>query len=199
MRRQLMMWAVLLMAAGVSGTVARAQQPTGPPQPASVSKPAMVSLEVEVVLARYQGDKKISSIPYTLNVTANGDQTTLNMGTEVPVATSTFTPTNPGGTQPAPLRSYNYRPIGTNFILRATTVSDNLYQIQLNVEDSSVFTPDARQQAMPMAPDVPAFRSFKGTNSLLLKDGQTRQYTVATDRVTGEVLKVDVSLKVLKN
>ena len=70
---------------------------------------------------------------------------------------------------------------------------------RLGVEDSSVFTPDARQQAMPMAPDVPAFRSFKGTNSLLLKDGQTRQYTVATDRVTGEVLKVDVSLKVLKN
>jgi type II secretory pathway component GspD/PulD (secretin) len=199
MRRQLMMWAVLLMAAGVSGTVARAQQPTGPPQPASVSKPAMVSLEVEVVLARYQGDKKISSIPYTLNVTANGDQTTLNMGTEVPVAMSTFVPANQTGNQPAPLRSYNYRPIGTNFILRATTVTDNLYQIQLNVEDSSVFTPDARQQAMPMAPDVPAFRSFKGTNSLLLKDGQTRQYTVATDRVTGEVLKVDVSLKVLKN
>ena len=142
MTRRLMMWTVFLTAAGMSGTVARAQQPTGPPQPASVSKPAMVPLEVEVVLARYQGDKKISSIPYTLNVTANGDQTTLNMGTEVPVATSTFVPANQTGSQPAPLRSYNYRPIGSNFILRATTVTDNLYQIQLNVEDSSVFTPE---------------------------------------------------------
>jgi len=194
-----MVWVVLLVGAAMTGSAASAQPPAGPQQPASVSKPAMVPLEVEVVLARYQGDKKISSMPYTLNVTANGDPTTLNMGTEVPVATTTFTPANQGAGQPAPLRSYNYRPIGTNFVLRASTVSDNLYQIQLNVEDSSVFTPDARQQAMPMAPDVPAFRSFKGTNSLLLKDGQTRQYTVATDRVTGEVLKVDVSLKVLKN
>ena len=195
MTRRLIVWTVVLTAAAMSGAVARAQQPA-PGAP----KPTLVPLEVEVVLARYQGDKKISSIPYTLNVNANGDQTTLNMGTEVPVATSTFAPANPGaGQQAVPLRSYNYRPIGTNFILRATTVSDNLYQVQLNVEDSSVFTPDARQQAMPMAPDVPAFRSFKGVNSLLLKDGQTRQYTVATDRVTGEVLKVDVSLKVLKN
>lgn len=194
MTRRLMVLVALLTAPVMSGVAVRAQQP-----PPGAPKPTLVPLEVEVVLARYQGDKKISSIPYTLNVNANGDQTTLNMGTEVPVATSTFAPTNPGsGQQPVPLRSYNYRPIGTNFILRATTVSDNLYQVQLNVEDSSVFTPDARQQAMPMAPDVPAFRSFKGTNSLLLKDGQTRQYTVATDRVTGEVLKVDVSLKVLK-
>ena len=193
MTRRLMVWTVLLTAVAMSGAVARAQQPAG-----GTSKPTLVPLEVEVVLARYQGDKKISSIPYTLNVNANGDQTTLNMGTEVPVATTAFAPAGQGAAQPAPVRSYNYRPIGTNFILRATTVSDNLYQVQLNVEDSSVFTPDARQQAMPMAPDVPAFRSFKGTNSLLLKDGQTRQYTVATDRVTGEVLKVDVSLKVLK-
>jgi predicted small secreted protein len=49
-----------------------------------------------------------------------------------------------------------------------------------------------------MITDAPAFRSFKGVNTVLLKDGQTRQYTVATDRVTGEVLKVDVTLKVLK-
>ena len=72
------------------------------------------------------------------------------------------------------------------------------FEVQVNIEDSSVFSPDAKRQNVPMMPDVPAFRNCKGVNTLLLKDGQTRQYTVATDRVTGEVLKVDVTLRVLR-
>jgi len=175
----------------LAGT-AYAQQPPIPPKP-------LVPLEVEVVLSRYQGDKKISSIPYTLNVNANGSQTVLNMGTEVPVASTTFTPVANGSQgQPQPLRSYNYRSVGMNIDLRATTEADGLYQLALNINDSSVVTPDTRQQAALM-PDTPAFRTFKGSSALLLKDGQSRQITVATDRVSGEVLKVDVSLKVLKN
>jgi hypothetical protein len=35
-------------------------------------------------------------------------------------------------------------------------------------------------------------------NNLVLRDGQTRQFTAATDRVTGEVVKVDVTLRVVK-
>lgn len=173
---------------------ARGQQPPPPSTP----KPTLVPLDVELVIARYKSDQKISSIPYTLNVNANGEATTFSMGTEVPVPTTTFTPVAANGQQPAPLRSYNYRNVGVNLSLRASTVSDGLFQVQVNLEDSSVFSPDARQPSMPMVADAPAFRSFKGVNTVLLKDGQTRQYTVATDRVTGEVLKVDVTLKVLK-
>jgi hypothetical protein len=157
----------------------------------------MLPLEVEVVLSRYQGDRKISSIPYTLNVNANGAQTSLNMGAEVPVPSTLVQPAKDG--QPAsPIRSYNYRPIGTSITLRANSIPEGGFEVQLNVEDSSVFSPDPRQQTIPMMADVPAFRNFKAVNTLLLKDGQTRQYTVAADRVTGEILKVDVTLKVLK-
>ena len=189
MNRRVIAWTLMLTVAVIG--VARAQQPPAAP------KPLLVPLEVELVLSRYQGDRKISSIPYTLNVNANGSQTSLNMGTEVPVP-STIIQTPQNGQNPSPVRSYNYRPIGTSIQLRVNSV-DNGFDVQLTVEDSSVFSPDARQQAVPMMPDVPAFRNFKGVNSILLKDGQTRQYTVATDRVTGEVLKVDVTLKVLKN
>jgi hypothetical protein len=175
-----------------------AASPTRAQQPPAAPKPAMVPLDVDVVISRYQADRKISSVPYTLNVNANGDQTTLAMSTEVPVPSTTVAPVAQNGQSQAPVRNYNYRNVGTNIVLRASSAGDGVFQLQVNLDDSSVFSPDGRQQAVPLMPDVPAFRSFKGVNTLLLKDGQTRQYTVATDRVTGEVLKVDVTLKVLK-
>ena len=42
------------------------------------------------------------------------------------------------------------------------------------------------------------FRSFKLSNTLLLKDGQSTQLTSASDKVSGEVLRVDVTLTVVK-
>jgi hypothetical protein len=45
---------------------------------------------------------------------------------------------------------------------------------------------------------IPAFRSFTSSFNLLLKDGQTAQHTAATDPISGEVIRVDVTLNVLK-
>jgi len=41
-------------------------------------------------------------------------------------------------------------------------------------------------------------RQFRGDMTLLLRDGQESEATVATDPLTGRVLKVDVVLTVLK-
>ena len=46
--------------------------------------------------------------------------------------------------------------------------------------------------------DVPAFRSFRARNTLLMRDGQTRGFTAAADRVSGEVVRVEVGVRVLK-
>ena len=45
---------------------------------------------------------------------------------------------------------------------------------------------------------MPAFRNFTSNFNILLKDGQTAQYASATDPVSGETLKVDVTINVLK-
>ena len=41
------------------------------------------------------------------------------------------------------------------------------------------------------------FRSFDSDNTLVLRDGQTRQYVAAADPVSGETIRVDVTLTVL--
>ena len=45
---------------------------------------------------------------------------------------------------------------------------------------------------------MPVFKSFKTRNRLLLRNGQTRQFTAATDRVSGETVRIEVTLTVVK-
>jgi hypothetical protein len=41
-------------------------------------------------------------------------------------------------------------------------------------------------------------RTFRTTNQLVLRDGQSSEFTAATDKVTGEVIKATVTLTVIK-
>jgi hypothetical protein len=180
-----------------------AGQPPQPPQPAVQGarvqgRGPVVPLEVQVTISRYQGEKKISSMPYVLAVNANSTDAQLTMIVDVPVAATTFTPVSgdnkaPG---PVPLESFNYRGVGTNIVCGATTADDGRFEISLGVDETSV-VPSAEGQ-VGTRPGMPAFRNFKSRNRLLLRDGQTRQYTAATDRISGETVRVEVKLTVVK-
>jgi hypothetical protein len=188
-QRLILVLAVLMVSAGPVAS-ARAQAPA--------PKPALVPLELEIVLSRYQGDRKIGSLPYTLNVNANGDPTLLNMGSRVPVPTTTFGPTPQGGGQPpAVQRTFTYENIGTNINVRANSATEGGFTVSLTIDDNSVASVEGQAKAAAV-PELPVMRGLKVVNTLLLRDGQSRQFTAATDRVTGEVVKVEVTLKVLK-
>jgi hypothetical protein len=51
---------------------------------------------------------------------------------------------------------------------------------------------------VPKTNEAPAFQSFNLSDSLILKDGQSSELLAATDKVTGEVTKIDVTLTVIK-
>ena len=57
---------------------------------------------------------------------------------------------------------------------------------------------DPRPATFMSNESVPAFRSFTSNFNILMRDNQTAQYTTATDQVSGEVLKIDATLNVLK-
>jgi hypothetical protein len=65
--------------------------------------------------------------------------------------------------------------------------------VGISVDDSSVY---GDEQAG--IPKNPSFRSFRTVNSMVLRNGETFQFTAATDKVTGETVRVDVTLTVLK-
>jgi hypothetical protein len=176
--------------------------PAATSQPRERAQP--VPLQVTVVLTRQQGDKKISSLPYVLGVAANSDRTTLRMSIQVPVPTTVVVPSQKEGGS-VPQVSYQYRDVGTNIDCTARTLAEGLYQLTFVVEDSSLhLAADSRKESAsapssaPGLTAMPSFRNFKSSFTVVLKDGQTTEYTSATDPVSGEVVKIDLTLKVLK-
>jgi type II secretory pathway component GspD/PulD (secretin) len=175
----------------VCGATGRAQD-----QPAA-KVPAVVPLRVQIVLSKYQGDKKISSLPYTLTMNADrGGRASLRLGAQVPIVTA-ITPDAKAVTGVPPIQQVTYKDVGTNIDCGAWPVDpDGRYRLDITVEDSSVYTQEGQNAMRPG--DHPSFRSFRSSNTLLLRDGQTSQFTTATDKVNGEVMKADVTLTVVK-
>ncbi len=151
----------------------------------------LVPLKVQLVVSRYAADKKISSLPYTLWVSSNDKKmTSIRMGVQVPIVTSAM-PQNP-----TVLQSYQYKDVGTNIDCQAVGLADGTFNLEIKLNDSSISF-DSKDPTQTVK-GIPAFRNFTSNFSILLKDGQTAQYASATDPVSGETLKVEVTLNVLK-
>ncbi len=182
----------LALALAIGSAVARAQESKPAPSADAQSKTAQIPLKVQLVLSRYQGDKKIASFPYQLYVTTNERSTSLRMGLQIPVATTTF-----GGSN-TPVSSYSMKDVSTNIDCGATpAAASGSYKLTLAVSETSV-VPREDVKGAPGQVMAPSFRTFTSTFVILLRDGQTAQYTTATDPITGEVLKIDATLTVLK-
>lgn len=142
-------------------------------------QPAPTSLRVQVVISRHQGDKTISRVPHTLLVTTESRATQLRMGARVPIRTG---------------ETFQYENVGTQIDCSAVTLKqEGQYVLNITVDDSTPF-----QTENGIASDLPSFRSFRAAQSVVLRDGQTTQFTMSTDKVTSEVVRVEVGLTVLK-
>jgi hypothetical protein len=162
-----------------------AQEKSGP------EAPPEVPLKVQVVLTEFDGTQKISSLPYTLNMLGTGPNNQraahLRFGVKVPIATG--------------VSSFTYEDVGTNIDGDAVLGKDGQYRLDLTVDRSSVTMPNNGADWKPgqsYTSTEPLIRSFRENFTVVVKDGQTVQGTSAVDPVTGHVLKVDVTLNVLK-
>ena len=172
-----------------------------PPQPLK-----SVPLKVDVVFSRSLGDKKIASLPYTMWVNATDrertgtQQTTLRMGVDVPVGTITSTRPNTSGTNPTTTTTTgpDFRNVGTSIDCWAYLEEGGRYTVGVRLTDSSIFTGDQQGQAAIRLADPMAFRTFSTSNSITMRDGQTVQFAAATDKITGEIVKVDVTIASVK-
>jgi hypothetical protein len=188
--------AVLIVAALCLAGPAAAQKK---PETASAGD-LLVPLKVEFVVSEFDGTKKITSLPYTMEVSAVGKRahklnySRLRMGVQVPVLVG-------GGSKG---NKWQYTNVGTNIDCSARAVGDGAYQINFNVERSSTYTPREQPAASEAPVGIkaagarPILRRFRASTTLLLRDGQSNDSTLASDPFNGHVMRIAVTMHVMK-
>jgi type II secretory pathway component GspD/PulD (secretin) len=99
---------------------------------------------------------------------AEGQKITLNLGDEVPVPSTVFTPVAQGGASFNPLTSFNYRTIGVIVEMTPRVTFDNEIILDLLVESSTLGDPQTvGGQALP------SFGARRVNTRLRLRDGES--------------------------
>jgi hypothetical protein len=162
--------------------------------------PNGIPLRVQIVITRFQGDRKIGSLPYTFVVTTGGDRARMRMGVDTPVAIA-----KAASEDGKPVTtSFQYRTVGTNIDCAARDRGDGRYQLNIGIENSSALAfqkgPSDAASGHPAdaSPGNPLFRSFSTNLDPWMRDGQSLQTIAATDPVSGEVVKIEVTLNVIR-
>jgi hypothetical protein len=161
---------------------------TAPEAKTEAAKP-VVPLKVTVVFNEYDGERKTSSLPYTLFLKAAEEHRdyfgTIRMGVRVPIWT--------GKDQ------MQYQDVGSNIDCEARPAEDGRYILDLRLERSSLYSgTEQSNQITDEQKRQPMLRTFRANLALMLRDGQVTQSTVATDPLNGHTVRVDVTLNVLK-
>lgn len=172
-----------------STTPVPATPPTRSTSTPDVSLGELTPLKIQVTISRYQGDRRISSLPYMLSINSNDrSSSSLRIGAQVPVTTAA------GETKTT---SSQY--LGTSIDCSARTIDDGRYRLSVSIDDSSIDSDEpSGSTSLPRDGRALAIRSFRLSNSVVLRDGQSTQFTTALDRLSGETVKVDVALTVVK-
>jgi len=173
--------ALLLVTLCAAAAISAAAQESPKPKPDDRT-PAVTPLRVQVVFSEFDGDKKVSNLPYSFSVNADerrarpGSQ--IRSGVRVPVATGK--------------EQFTYIDVGTNVDCSATLQEDGRYKLQLTLERSSI------PEGQPMNTTQPVLRTFRAEMNPVLKDSQTVEAIVSTDPLNGHTYHVNVTLNVVK-
>jgi hypothetical protein len=153
-----------------------------------------IEYRVQFVVSEFDGARKISSLPYMLSTTSVNSRPKLRIGGRVPVVTGTK----------AGDSSLQYIDIGTNIDCTVKPSDGGKYSLDFIVDRSSVYVPGADKTKREWSPgdpvpnEDPLLLSFRGDLRILLRDGENREATEMTDPLTGHVIKVDVTLNIVK-
>lgn len=150
-------------------------------------------VKVSIIFAEYDGDKKISSMPYFFTVITDEKvggnySTSLRTGIRVPIETD-------GKDQKTV-----YMDIGSNIDCGIKAEDDGRFHLYL-IFDRSALYPNKSSEGERLVAEpngLPLLRQFRTSENLILKDGQTSENLLSTDPLNGHTLRVSVTINVQK-
>ena len=99
---------------------------------------------------------------------AEGAPLELNLGEDIPVPSTTFTPVAAGGANSQPLTSFNYRSVGVNVKMTSKVTYEGDIRMELFVESSTLGA-----GVVIAGQELPSFGSRKVTTVLRLREGES--------------------------
>jgi hypothetical protein len=150
-------------------------------------------IKVQIVFTEFDGDKKISSMPYSFTVISDEKMggnysTSVRTGVRVPIELESKD------------QKTTYLDIGSNIDCGIRTEDDGRYHLYLTFDRSALYpNKSAEGERIVNSPGgQPLIRQFRTSENLLLKDGQTSENLLATDPLNGHTLRVAVTINVQK-
>jgi hypothetical protein len=168
---------LIVIAVLAASAVADAQDPPAPRAP--------VPVRLQVVFERFQGEKRLSSEPYTMSLNANDRPGRIRMGVTVPMRMDRVNDREVPG-------NVVYRDVGNAADCTVRSADADRYKVDCTFEQSSIASTNG--PAVALAP--PLLRNFRSESGVLLRSKETAQFTVGTDPVSGERLQVSLTLLV---
>jgi hypothetical protein len=92
-----------------------------------------------------------------------------------------------------PAGPVSYQDVGSNIDCRVTLLADGRYQLNLSLDDSSL-----SEGTTPGSSTPPVIRSYRITTMLVLRNGEATPFNVATDKVSGDTIRAQVTVTALK-
>jgi hypothetical protein len=171
----------------------RAQDKTPEKPKVEERAPALIPVKVQVVFAEFEGDKKISSMPYAFTVPAS-DKPGVNNGASI--RTGVRVPIETDGKD----QKTTYIDVGSNIDCRIQSGEDGRFLVSLNFDRSAIYPNKSSEgERLVNEPNgLPIIRQFRTNESLLLRDGQTSENTLSTDPMSGHTMRVSVTVNVQK-
>ena len=150
-------------------------------------------IKVQIVFTELDGDKRVSSMPYSFTVVSDERMggkysTSIRTGIRVPIETD-------GKEQKT-----TYLDIGSNVDCGIETENDSRFHVYLTFERSALY-PNKSGEGEKLVTNPggnPLVRTFRGSENLILKDGQTSENLVSTDPLNGHTVHVSVTINVQK-
>ena len=150
-------------------------------------------IKVQIVFTEFESDKKVFSMPYAFTVISDEKvggnySTSLRTGFRVPIETD-------GKDQKT-----TYLDIGSNIDCGIRTEDDGRFHVYLIFERSALY-PNKSIEGEKLVTNPggnPLVRTFRGSENLILKDGQTSENLLSTDPLNGHTLRVSLTVNMQK-
>jgi hypothetical protein len=171
------MWAALLAAV----PAVRAQE--APAKATEAAKPPGKRLRVQFQETRLRGGSVTASRASTLALHADGDGARFFLGSQVALSVA-------GRDTPTTL----FKNAGAEGRVKVETLPDGRYRLDAHFEESSLLGAGAAKGASAPRTENPILHVVRGESRLVLSEGETVPFASAVDPVTGEVVRVDLTV-----